>query len=244
MLFTRLIPTPARPIRLRLPSQCAVCRGWGTERICADCVTRFAPPLARCRLCALEVPAAIRVCGACLKEPPPVDAALAAVDYLPPWDAVLSRFKFNAALDLAPALARRLLEAHRREPAARPPGLLLPMPLAVERLRERGYNQAWELARRLGAALGCPADARLLLRIRNTPHQTTLATSARAANVRGAFAIEPRRRAELRGRDVTLVDDVMTTGASANEAARVLLQAGAQRVQVWVVARTPRPAAD
>ena len=115
------------------------------------------------------------------------------------------------------------------------------MPLAAERLRERGYNQAWELARRLGAALGCAADARLLLRIRNTPHQTTLALSARAANVQGAFAVEPRRLAEVRGRELTLVDDVMTTGASAAEATRVLLQAGAARVQVWVVARTPRP---
>lgn len=183
----------------------------------------------------------VTVCGDCLKHPPPWEQALAAVDYLHPWDGLLARFKFHAALDLAPALAQRLLDAHRFDSTARYPGLLLPMPLNPARLRERGHNQAWELARRLGRLLNCPADAHLLLRPRDTPHQTTLALSARAANVQGAFAVEPRRLAELRGREVTLVDDVMTTGASAAEATCVLLQAGAARVQVWVVARTPRP---
>ena len=95
--------------------------------------------------------------------------------------------------------------------------------------------------RRLARPLRCPADARLLLRIKDTPHQLALAPQRREANVRGAFAVEPLRRAELRGRSVTLVDDVMTTSATAAEVARVLLQAGAAEVDVWVVARTPAP---
>ena len=119
--------------------------------------------------------------------------------------------------------------------------MLLPVPLSGKRLRERGYNQAWELARRLGRALHCPADARLLLRVKDSPHQLALPPAQRAANVRGAFAVEPRRISELRGREVALIDDVMTTGATAAEIVRVLLQAGAARVQVWVLARTPRP---
>jgi ComF family protein len=249
MPFTRLLKSLAPGVdtglvgRLsgRLGSLCAVCRSWGAQRVCADCVLRFAPLLPRCAHCALEVPAGVAVCGACLKHPPPWHAAVAAVDYVHPWADLLARFKFNAALDLAPALVQRLIDARQREPAAAQPGLLLPMPLSPARLRERGHNQAWELARRLATRLNCAADAHLLLRLRDTPHQTTLALSAREANVRGAFAVEPRRLAEVRGQTVTLVDDVMTTGASAAEATRVLLQAGAARVQVWVVARTPRP---
>jgi len=120
------------------------------------------------------------------------------------------------------------------------PTLLLPVPLSGERLRERGYNQAWALARGVGRALRCEPDARLLLRIKDTPHQLALAPAKRAGNVRAAFAVEPRRLAELRGRSVTVIDDVMTTGATVGEIARVLLQAGAAEVAVWVVARTPR----
>ena len=224
-----------------LPSLCAVCHGWGPQRVCADCVGRHAAAVARCRQCALEVADGIGVCGACLTESPPYRATLAAVSYGYPWDRLIAGFKFHAALDLAPSLADLLVRAHRR--GARPaPTLLLPVPLSTERLRERGYNQAWELARRLGRALRCAADPAVLLRVRDTPHQLALPPDRRAANVRSAFAIEPRRGAEIRGRGITIVDDVMTTGATAAEVARVLLAAGAATVDVWVVARTPAPA--
>ena len=186
------------------------------------------------------MPDGVAVCGRCLREPPGYDAALAAVDYAHPWDALLTRFKFHAALDLADAFTDRLVDATARSGAA-PPGLLLPAPLSRERLRERGYNQAWELARRLAHRLHSPASADLLLRVRHTPQQMGLPLSDRAANVRDAFAVEPRRRHELRGRDVTLVDDVLTTGATAEEMTRVLRAAGAARVQVWALARTPPP---
>jgi len=128
----------------------------------------------------------------------------------------------------------------RRDAAPRPQ-LLLPAPLSPQRLRERGYNQAWELARRLGRQLRLHCDASLLLRVRDTAHQLDLPPERRAANVRDAFAVEPRRRAELDGREVALIDDVLTTGATAAEMTRVLLAAGATRVSVWVLARTPRP---
>ena len=241
MPFIRLIPALLPAAAGRLASVCAVCRGWGAQRVCGDCLARFAAPVPRCRTCALEVPAGTTVCGACLKAPPPWQGALAAVDYRHPWDGLLARFKFHAALDLAAPLAERMLAA--RPPDQDRPGLLLPMPLSPARLRERGHNQAWELARRLATALDAEADATGLLRLRDTPHQTALAPSQREANVRGAFAVEPRRLRALRGRDVTVVDDVMTTGASAAEVTRVLMQAGAASVHVWVVARTPRPGA-
>jgi ComF family protein len=222
----------------RLPSLCAICRGWGVQRVCATCAQRYAAALPRCRRCALKVPAGTTVCGACLTDPPPYVRTIAAVDYDHPWDGLITHFKFHAALDLAPALAAQMLDALRRSDAP-VPTLLLPIPLSDARLRERGYNQAWELARRLGRALRCPADARLLLRVRDTPHQLAFPPEQRAGNVRAAFAVEPRRHAELHGRSVTLVDDVMTTGATVAEAARTLLQAGAAEVGAWVVARTP-----
>ena len=238
------------PKRRGWPSLCAVCHGWGTQRVCADCVMRFAVAVPRCTGCALQVPAGVARCGACLTDPLPFERSVAAVDYAYPWDSLISHFKFHGALDLAPALAHGLADAVDRSDAARridtasplqPPSLLLPVPLSDARLRERGYNQAWELARRVARLLRCPADARLLLRVRDTPHQLAFPPAQRAGNVRAAFAVEPRRSAELRGRSVALVDDVMTTGATAAEIARVLLQAGAAQVQVWAVARTPRP---
>ncbi len=229
------------PRRTGWPSLCAVCHGWGTQRVCADCVQRFAPVVPRCTGCALQVPAGVTRCGACLADPLPFERSVAAVDYAYPWDSLITHFKFHGALDLAPALAHRLADAVSRSDAQPQPPLLLPVPLSDARLRERGYNQAWELARRVAHRLRCPADARLLLRVRDTPHQLAFPPAERAGNVRAAFAVEPRRSAELRGRSVALIDDVMTTGATAAEIARVLLQAGAAQVQVWAVARTPRP---
>lgn len=224
----------------RWPTQCGICHGWGWARLCDACLGACAAPRARCGRCALPVPDGVAVCGRCLRDPPGFDAALAAVDYGNPWDRLLTHFKFHAALDLADAFAERLHDAVARS-GAPPPGLLLPAPLSAERLRERGYNQAWELARRLARRLRAPAAADLLLRVRHTPQQMALPLSDRAANVRDAFAVEPRRRHELRGREVTLVDDVLTTGATAEEMARVLRDAGVARVQVWALARTPPP---
>jgi len=226
--------------RLRPPTQCAVCHDWGSDRVCAPCRRRFVELAPRCDGCALRLSGGQSRCGACMREPPPFRSVLAAVDYGHPWDRLIGAFKFHAALDLAPALARCLADAWSARGLPHP-GLLLPVPLSGQRLKERGYNQAWEIARRLARPLRCPADARLLLRIKDTPHQLALAPQRREANVRGAFAVEPLRRAELRGRSVTLVDDVMTTSATAAEVARVLLQAGAAEVDVWVVARTPAP---
>lgn len=186
------------------------------------------------------MPAAVPVCGACLSRPPAFDAAVACVDYGAPWDQLIADFKFHDGLDLAPVFAASIAAAAAAGSAARPQ-LVLPIPLAAGRLRERGYNQAWELARRVARRLGLAADARLLLRLRETPHQLALPPEQRAGNVRGAFAVEPRRRAEIAGRHVALVDDVMTTASTAVEASEALKQAGAASVAIWVFARTPPP---
>ena len=180
------------------------------------------------------------LCGRCVRVPPHFNSAIAAVDYAHPWDRLISDFKYRDGLDLGEALCALLIAAQQRF-ADEAPDWLLPVPLGAQRLRERGYNQSWELARRCARQLGCRTGASMLLRIRDTPHQLSLPRERRLANVRGAFALEPTRRTEVVGLRIALIDDVMTTQATANELSRVLLDAGAQSVQVWVVARTPPP---
>ena len=221
---------------LRMPSLCAVCHGWGAARVCEACIQRFARAAPRCARCALRVPDGVATCGRCLATPPAFDRAVAAFDYAHPWAGLLLDFKFNGALDLAPALAAQLqgAVAARGGPS---PDLLLPVPLSAERLRERGFNQAWEVARRLGR----PARSDVLLRTRDTSRQADLPLARRAANLRGAFAIDPRQSGQVRGRSVAVVDDVLTSGATAEALAVALRQAGARDVMLWVLARTPRP---
>jgi ComF family protein len=225
---------------MRIPGLCAVCRQWGLARVCQICVARFAPAATRCRRCAIRVVFDEHPCGACLRQPPPFDSALTAVDYLFPWAGLIAQLKFNEALDLCSVLTDLLSRAQRRR-GLRLPDLLLPVPLGEERLRIRGFNQSWELARRLGKSLGCATDPRLLLRTRDTPHQLAVPPGQRHQNVQGAFAVEPLRRNALQGKSVALIDDVMTTGATVQELARVVRQSGASEVQVWVLARTPLP---
>ncbi|MBV8604012.1 MAG: ComF family protein [Pelomonas sp.] len=230
-------------MRLRCPGQCTVCRAWSERAVCADCLQRYARPQPRCWTCALPLPASAMGhvearCGACLHTPPPLDRCIAALDYAFPWDGLLRRFKFEQALELRGALADRLDQALS---AARTPlpDVLLAVPLSRDRLRERGYNQSLELARVLGRRLGLRAPSRWLLRVRETAPQSALDLAARRGNVKGAFAVEPHHLDRIAGRHIALVDDVMTTGTTLMELARVLRQAGAARVQAWVVARTP-----
>ena len=223
--------------RARLSSQCEVCRQWAQAAVCDDCVSRFAATVPRCSRCGLRLGLSAPACGECLRDAPPFEHTVCAADYAFPWDALIAAFKFHDRVELAAALAERLLAAVRAS-AVPPPQLVVPVPLAPARLAERGYNQAWELARRLAPAVGATAQAHLLWRPADSAHQAELGRLARQSNLRRAFMVDPRRRGELLGRRVALVDDVMTTGATAREAAAALLRGGAAAVDVWVVART------
>ena len=176
-------------------------------------------------------------CGRCLREPPPWTRAIAALDYAYPWDRLLASLKFHDGLELLPWAAATLARAVGA--ATSHADVVLPVPLAGPRLRERGYNQAWELARGAARARALPARADWLERVIDTPHQLALPREQRAANLRGAFALTTAGREQLAGRRVALVDDVLTTGATLAEASRMLLAAGAVEVEVWVLARTP-----
>jgi ComF family protein len=180
------------------------------------------------------------MCGRCLADPPSFDTCVVGCDYAFPWDRLIADFKFNGRVELAAPLAQRLLAAIERD--AHPlPQRVLPVPLAPQRLAERGYNQAWELARRVARALGRPADAELLARPLAGARQAELGLAQRRQNLKRAFVPNPRRHASLQGQHVAVVDDVMTSGATLREAAAALRRGGAARVDAWVLARTAAP---
>jgi ComF family protein len=234
-----LAPTGSAPRSwLRLPGQCEVCRAWGTGSLCADCIERFARPRPRCQRCALAVTDGTPRCGACLHNPPPFERCHCVADYGFPWDRLITSCKFNGRVELAALLAHRLGVA-LAEAGAERPDLIVPVPLAPRRLAERGYNQAWEIARRRARAAGVPARCDVLQRVLDAAHQADLPRAQRLVNLRAAFVVPAHRRALLAGRRVALVDDVLTTGATAREATLALQRAGASAVDVWVVARTP-----
>ncbi|MEF7614785.1 ComF family protein [Aquincola sp. MAHUQ-54] len=230
----------ARPARLQWPTLCCICRAWGRSRICGPCESRFAPPAARCPRCASRTPEGVSVCANCQRQPPPFDRCIVVADYGFPWDAVIGRFKFHDGLDLADALAALLARAVAAA-AAPAPALVLPVPLGPERLAQRGYNQSAELATRSARRLGLACDTTLLQRLVDTPHQAQLPLQARRSSLLGCFGVDPAHSHPLRGRTVAVVDDVVTSGATAGEAARSLRAAGAASVQVWAFARTPPP---
>ncbi|MDR2852382.1 MAG: ComF family protein [Burkholderiaceae bacterium] len=219
----------------RWPSQCLLCHAWPARPVCDACAARLAAPRPRCRRCALPVPEEVAVCGACLRDPPPLDACVACCDYQWPWPKCIAAFKFGADPGWARSLALLMRAAPRAEQLLDAADRVLPVPLARARLRERGFNQALELARCLAPTR---MDARLLLRVRETPPQSGLKRAQRLRNLHGAFALDPARAAQVLGRRVLLVDDVMTSGASLHAAARALRAGGAARVDALVFART------
>lgn len=223
----------------KLPGQCAVCRAWPAQPVCDACLARFGQPQPRCGRCALPVPDGVAECGRCLREPPSLDACHAAVGYDYPWSGLITQFKFHGQPGWARSFATLMRDAPGVRGALERAELVVPMPLARERLAERGFNQALLLARALAAD---KARADLLLRVRHTAAQSALDRRGRVANVEGAFAVEPALAGGLRAKRVVLVDDVMTSGASMFSAAGALRRAGAAEIVAVVLARTAAPA--
>lgn len=250
-------PRPALPVRNALsrawrrvaswPSQCALCLSWPSQPVCQACLSSFARQRPRCPGCALawtSPPEAAALCPDCQRQPLPLRSCLAAFDYDYPWNTLLTQLKFHGHIGWAAFFAEQWLthpQVAQLLGQLSSADWMLPMPLSHQRLAERGFNQAWELARTLHHHSGTAAglDARLLLRVRDAPPQTQLERAQRLTNLHGAFAVDPLRMTELAGKEVLLIDDVMTTGASLSTAALALLRAGASSVSALVVARTP-----
>lgn len=200
--------------------------------LCAACIAALPWNLEACPGCALPQP-----CIACLRRPPPWDAAWAAFVYRPPLPHLIHGLKYQGRFSAARLLATLMAQRLRRHTQPLPP-VLLPVPLHPARLRRRGYNQATELARPLARALGMRVDLAALRRLRDTGDQTRLSAAARRRNLRDAFAARPDRVA---GRHVAVLDDVLTTGATAAGVSQALRLAGAARIEIWACARTPPP---
>ena len=211
--------------------------------MCEACVQLFAQPCARCRGCALPLPPNLSngqdYCGACATTPSALDGALAAVTYAYPWSKVVQEFKFAQHPGWARSMALLMCSAPWVEPALEAADLLLPMPLSRKRLQERGFNQALLLARALAPNKTRP---NLLLRVRDTPAQSSLPRAARLTNVRHAFAVDPLHQSDIVGKRLVLIDDVMTSGASLSAAAACLRQSGAAHITALVFARAERGA--
>jgi ComF family protein len=176
-------------------------------------------------------------CADCVATPPPFEATLALADYRAPLDTLAVGLKFRARLMLADEFAQRLARlADDMLDASQWPDVIAPVPLAAKRLVERGYNQAWQIAKPLGRALQVRSDATLLARVIETAPQSRLDLDARRHNVGRAFRVN----APVHGLHVAVVDDVMTTGATLEALAHVLKAAGARRVTNFVALRTPK----
>lgn len=232
--------------RLLLPPRCLVCAEAGDQDrdLCVRCALALPFNLRACAGCALPLPACAddphgdaRLCGRCLRHPPPLTRTVAPLLYGPPLDRLLPRLKFHADLAAGRLLAQLTGDAvqARFDAGLSRPEALVPVPLHADRLRERGYDQALELARPLARRFGLGLRAGLLRRCRATGAQSELDARARRRNVRRAFVAAG---AELPSH-VALVDDVMTTGATLAACALALRRAGVDRIDAWVVARAP-----
>jgi ComF family protein len=224
-------------VRALYPPVCLVCGapGHGDLDLCAPCRAELPWFRHGCAACARPLPdGAGPLCGTCLRRPPAFDATRALFQYAPPLDRLIAGLKYRGRLTNGRLLGH--LWADTLSAPVPLPDLLLPVPLHAARLRERGFNQSLELARPLGRRLAVPVAPRLIRRITPTRPQQGLRGRERRHNVRHAFAPSSRLSADPPP-FVALVDDVMTTGSTAGEIARLLRQAGVERVEVWVLAR-------
>ena len=228
---------------LKITQTCLLCdeRCAATCPLCAGCRADLPWLGTHCDVCALPLVTSGLTCGQCLRHPPAFTQVQAAWRYAFPVDSLITRFKHQARWPYGRLLAELLAEHLRQAFAAglARPDLLLPVPLARQRLRQRGFNQAGLLARWLGRGLRVPFEQDWLRRTRDTPAQQSLDAASRQRNLRDAFALGPR--AQVAGLHLALVDDVLTTGATAHSLARLLIGAGAARVDVYCLARTPKP---
>lgn len=213
-----------------LPARCEYCGAKGAT-VCTACARDLPWNRTACRFCALPLNAP-GTCAACLESTPPFDSAFAAFRLEVPVQAQIHALKYRAqfrhAQRLGELMARNV--ASRAEPL---PALLIPVPLHATRLRLRGYNQSQEFARVLMQTLNIKLVATAAQRVRATDDQIGKSAVERRRNVKGAFEIAR----PLAGLHIALLDDVMTTGATLSELARVCRKAGATRIEAWAVCR-------
>jgi ComF family protein len=213
-----------------LSTDCLLCAGAAPGELICKPRAADLPRLdaTRCSICALPITEGQRN-GACISQPPNYDHVCAGFAYAFPADALIRALKYRGILAAPPFLGETIAGSLDETP-----DVLIAMPLAAARLRERGFNQAHEIARRAARAVNVPLDAQACRKVRDTPPKAALPWKKRAKNLRRAFVCE----ADFTGKHVALVNDVMTTGATLNEIARNPKQAGATHATGLVAART------
>ncbi len=232
-----------------LPSSCALCGRIHQTTICDACHAQFfSLRKSRCTQCAIPLIRSLNEnihfvsrCGNCLRQSLAFDNSIVATDYAPPIDQLVLALKFGRRLALAPLFADMLRDAmlsDRQQTPQTLPTLLIAVPLGPQRLTERGFNQALEIAKPLACTLGIPLVADLARRSHDTQAQATLHPDARYKNMQNAFTLSHHAIHLVKEQHIGIVDDVMTTGATLNALATVLKRFGAKRVTNIVFART------
>jgi len=221
-------------VQLTRSDICLLCDAPGGTivNLCDACARELPTPPDPCRLCAAIAVPGTGLCPVCTTRRPPVDRTICALSYSSPVDYLVGRMKFHSDLRVVPTLAGLLL---RRVAPGAGVDWLAPVPITASRLRQRGFNQALELARVVGRGTGI-GITRVVHRRRgaDTPQSSLPDTAARRVNVANAFQAHTR----VSGR-VAIIDDVVTTASTVNALTRCLKRAGASEVEVWAVARTP-----
>ena len=225
---------------LLFPPLCVLCGvAANPAGVCCDCYAELPWLQHGCRRCARPLPATAgdgAICGSCLSRPPAFDYARSAFRYEYPVDILLHDLKYHGRIFLARTFGA--LIAERLSANSWPlPDILIPVPLHPRREGERGFNQAWEIARGIAGVTGLLVLPGKVLRSRATVEQTGLGQAARRRNVRGAFIV----KGELPFEHVAIVDDVSTTCSTAGELARTLRRAGVGKISLWTVARAGLP---
>ncbi|MBN9125842.1 MAG: ComF family protein [Nitrosospira sp.] len=214
-----------------LERHCVLCGIASKTSLCPACLNSLPRlPSPHCRICALPVTGS-DVCGACIADPPEFDGTAAALSYAFPADALIHSLKYQGNLAMASVLAELF---HTLVGAIALPDFIVPMPLHPVRLRERGFNQAMEIARSVSRQCGVALLPEACKRVKDMPSQAGLPWKEREKNIRNAFICE----ANLAGKRIAILDDVMTTGATLNELAKAIRQRGASEITGWIIART------
>ena len=227
-----------RLINVLYPPTCVLCGAPGADGmdLCCSCRADLPHNPSRCRRCALPLPPSAPPggpCGVCQRNPPAFDCCIAPFRYEGAVPHLVTGLKFHARMHYARLLGS-LLTAELVDTGGRQPELIVPVPLHPTRLRERGFNQALEIARIPAHRLGLPITTGICVRRLNTAPQSGLEAKQRRRNIHGAFTV--RDVPEVR--HLALIDDVVTTGSTVDELAKTLKRAGVQRVDVWAVAET------
>ena len=231
------------------PCECKICRQTSAELVCKQCQANLHLPPDVCHQCGeslanrrIQAKDTVNHCGTCISQPPAYSKTIFAFTYAGVAARLVQQFKFKEDLILTQFLAQHICEQVITQCTSQAlPDVLIPIPLHAKRLKERGFNQSLELAKHIGRQLNIPVFKHCLKRKRATSQQSGLNRKARQRNIQGAFDFscpKPAREMYLKNKHIAIVDDVITTGATVREAAKVLKRAAPGNISVYAIAKT------